>query len=169
MQKMKNKILLAIGALLVLLGIFQPDLGSLINSNPAVVGVECYVTDAPSDTGLLEKARDVTAILQDSEDSTRKNDALKLSCLYADMATLIELDGEDQVIKSTNAIREVNSIAGKMLRLNIKDKYPNLAEAAQSLLVTAVGNDDVALDDDLRTKSAEAFRALSWAFYQGSK
>ena len=118
---------------------------------------------------MLEKARDVTSILQDSDDSTRSIDAMKLSCLYADMATLIELDGEDQIIKSTNAIRQVNSIAGKMLRLDIKDKYPNLAEAAQSLLITAVGDDDVALDDNLRTKSAEAFRALSWAFYQGSK
>ena len=166
---MKNKILLAIGALLVLLGIFKPDLGNLVKPNPSVVSVECYVTDAPSDTELLEKARDVTSILQDSDDSTRSSDAMKLSCLYADMATLIELDGEDQVIKNTNAIRQVNSIAGKMLRLDIKDKYPNLAEAAQSLLITAVGDDDVALDDNLRTKSAEAFRALSWAFYQGSK
>tara|TARA_R100000278_G_scaffold121566_1_gene105838 strand:+ start:332 stop:832 length:501 start_codon:yes stop_codon:yes gene_type:complete len=166
---MQNKILLAIGAILVLLGIFQPDLGNLVKPVPSVVGVESYVTDAPSDTTLLEKARVVSDILQDSDDSTRNSDALKLSCLYADMATLIELDGEDQVIKNTNAIREVNSIAGKMLRLDIKDKYPNLAEAAQELVVAAVGNDDVVLDDSLRSKSAEAFRALSWAFYQGSK
>ena len=56
-----------------------------------------------------------------------------------------------------------------MLRLNIKDKYPNLAEAAESLIVSAIGDDDVSLSEELRSKSAEAFRALSWAFYQGSK
>jgi hypothetical protein len=169
MQKMQNKVLLAIGAILVLFGLFKPDLGSVFTPSDSVSVVESYVVDAPSDSDLLEKAREIKEILQASEDSTRKSDALKLSSLYADIATLIELDGEDQIVKDTNAIREVNSIAGKMLRLDVKDKYPNLAEAAKSLIVSAIGDDDVVLNGDLRDKSAEAFRALSWAFYQGSK
>jgi hypothetical protein len=56
-----------------------------------------------------------------------------------------------------------------MLKLNIKDKYPNLAEAAQDLVTTGIGDDDILLTEELREKSAESFRALSWAFYQGSK
>lgn len=168
-KTMQNKVLLAIGAILVLFGLVKPDLGNIFTPSDNVSVVESYVVDAPSDTDLLEKAREIKEILQSSEDSTRKSDALKLSSLYADIATLIELDGEDQVVKDTNAIRQVNSIAGNMLRLDIKDKYPNLAEASRSLVVTAIGDDDVSLSDDLRSKSAEAFRALSWAFYQGSK
>ncbi len=166
---MQNKVLLAIGAILVLLGLFKPDFSNVLTPSNNVSVVESYVVDAPSDSNLLEKARKIKDILQASEDSTRKSDALKLSSLYADIATLIELDGEDQVVKDTNAIRQVNSIAGNMLRLDIKDKYPSLAEASKSLVVAAIGDDDVSLNDDLRTKSAEAFRALSWAFYQGSK
>ena len=85
------------------------------------------------------------------------------------MSQLIELDGDDQVINNTANIREANSLAGKMLRLNIKDKYPNLAEAAQDLLFFQLGNKDVKLDKELRSKAIEAFRALSWAFYKGGK
>ena len=72
----------------------------------------------------------------------------------------------DQV---NSTIREVNSVAGKMLRLDIKDKYPNLAELAKDLVVTNIGDDDVILDEELRLKAVEAFRALSWAFWEGSK
>lgn len=166
---MQNKVLLAIGAVLVLFGLFKPDLNNVFSPSNNIAVVESYVIDAPSDTVLLEKAREISKILQASDDSTRKTDSLKLSSLYADIATLVELDGEELIIKDTNAIRQVNSIAGNMLRLDIKDKYPNLAEASKSLVVAAIGDDDVTLNDELRSKSAEAFRALSWAFYQGSK
>lgn len=168
---MQNKLLLCIGAILVLIGFFKPDLTNItlpVNVNEPACSVENYVTDAPADESLLEKARDVTSIVQKSNDSTRKTDCLKLSALYADMATLIELD-DDKIIVDTSSIKEANSIAGKMLRLDIKDKYPDLAEAAKDLVNIGIGDDDVLLNPKLRTKAAESFRALSWAFYEGSK
>jgi len=166
---MQNKILLAIGCFLLVIGIFKPELPSIpsIGTAPSS-SVEAYVTDAPSDDNLLEKARTVVGIVQDSDDSTRRSDCLKLSSLYADMATLIEID-DDKVVPDTSSIREANSIAGKMLRLNIKNKYPGLADAAKDLVSSSIGEDDVMLDAELRTKSVDAFRALSWAFYEGSK
>ena len=167
---MQNKLLLSVGAVLVVVGVFKPDLGSIrlpVNNEP-VCSIESYVTDAPADTELLDKARAVTEIVKASDDSTRKSDCLKLSALYADMATLIELD-DDKIIVDTSSIKEANSIAGKMLKLDIKDKYPNLAEVAQDLITTGIGDDDILLTEELREKSAESFRALSWAFYQGSK
>jgi len=166
---MQNKILLAIGCLLLIIGIFKPELPNIPTINPTPsASIETYVTDAPSDDNLLEKARTVVGIVQDSDDSTRRSDCLKLSSLYADMATLIEID-DDKVVPDTSSIREANSIAGKMLRLNIKDKYPGLADAAKDLVSSSIGEDDVMLDDELREKSVDAFRALSWAFYEGSK
>ena len=78
-------------------------------------------------------------------------------------------DEDDKVISDTASIKEANSLAGKMLRLNIKDKYSGLAEAAKDVVVSGIGEDDVSLDDDLRQKAVESFRALSWAFYEGSK
>lgn len=166
----QNKVLLTIGIVLLLIGFFKPDISSFIPSGPAVVvpSNNCVV-DAPADKNILEKAIIVKDILVKSNDSTRKADAAKLSSLYCDIATLIELDNEDIVIKDTATIKEANSLCGKMLRLNIKDKYPNLAEASRDVVVVAVGEDDVLLDKDARIKAAEAFRALSWAFYEGSK
>ena len=111
----------------------------------------------------------ITDILKESNDSTTCSDCLKLSSLYADLATLVELDGEDQVVKDTATIKEANSLSGKMLRLNIKDKYPGLAEAAKDLVVAAIGEDDVALDEKTRSNAVDAFRALSRAFYEGGQ
>lgn len=167
---MQNKLLLAVGVVLLAIGIFKPDLSAINKISPApACAIESYVTDAPSDSILLEKAKAIIDIVESSDDSTRKNDCLKLSALYADIATLVEMDGNDRVVKDTASIREVNSIAGKMLRLNIKDKYEGLSEAAKDLVVSAIGEDDIMLDEDARENSVKAFRALSWAFYEGSK
>jgi hypothetical protein len=166
---MRNKVLLGLGLLLLVVGILKPNLDFLKRSPQPNNGVECYVMDAPSDAELLKEAQDITKILLASSDSTRKFDSLKLASLYCDMSTLISIDNEDQVIKDTAAIRSANSLAGKMLRLNIKDKYPDLATEAKDLVVKAIGDDDVVLDVELRQKAVAAFRALSWACYEGSK
>jgi len=168
----QNKTLLIIAAILIVLGLLKPDLSSVwkIGSiTHPVSNTETYVIDAPTDEALLEKAQSVIKILSASNDSTKKFDCLKLSSLYSDIATLIELDNEDMVIKDTATIKEANGLCGNMLRLNIKDKYPDLAEASRAVIVAAIGDDDVLLDENYRNKAAEAFRSLSWAFYEGSK
>lgn len=166
---MQNKVLLAIGIVLIILGVFKPNIITSSNISLKSNIIESFVIDAPSDNILLEKANNVISNLKQSKDSTRKNDCLKLSSLFCDMATLIELDNEDTVIKDTAAIKEANSLSGKMLRLNINDKYPGLAESCREIVVSAIGDDDVILDKELRSKAVDAFRALSWAFYEGSK
>ena len=165
---MQNKILLGLGSILVAFGLLKPDLNSIINlpNNPS--NISC-VTDAPADDNLLAKSRVVVDILQSSNESGKKRDCLKLTSLYCDLATLIELDGDDKIITDTLSIREANALSGKMLRLNIKDKYPNLAEASKEVIVAGIGDQDISLTPELRQKAAESFRALSWAFYQGSK
>lgn len=164
---MNNKLLLSVGVLLVLLGLFKPSIPSLLNNVSSSTTLEQYETNAPSNPELLEKSKKVIEILQSVNHSTKSYECQKLSALYYDLATLVELDNEDLVIKDTNGIREANGLAGKMLKLNIKDKYPNLAKASQDLVVSQLGDNDVVLDADLRKKAAECFKALSWAFYQG--
>lgn len=162
---------MGVGIALICVGILKPDLSNIFTykPNPNVHMLESYVVDAPSNTDLLPYCESITDAIKSSNDSTRSSDSLKLSALYCDLATLISLDDEDMVIKDTAAIREANSIAGKMLKLDIKEKYPNLAEACGSLIVAAIGDDDIILNAEVREKSVEAFRALSWSFYEGSK
>lgn len=165
---MNNKFLLVVGLILLTLGIFKPTFILSNNNQPNNV-LENYVIDAPADSLILDKATEVITLMQKVSDSTKKSDCLKLSSLYSDIATLIEIDDEDQVITKTQEIKQANSLCGKMLRLNIKDKYPNLAETSRNVIVAAIGDDDILLDDNTRSKAVEAFRALSWAFYESSK
>ena len=86
-----------------------------------------------------------------------------------DLATLVSLDGEDCIIKNTEEIRQANRLAGIMLKLDMKGKYENLAEAGTNLIKAAIGDDSVLLDDSLREKAVEGFNALAWACYMGSQ
>lgn len=164
---MKEKIALAIGCLLIMFGLFQPDLSNLIPRPDIVVTVP--TVDAPEDEVLKEKGMVVIDILRESDAKGKREDCLKLSSLYRDMGVLISLDGKEGVIKDTASIREANVLAGKMLRLDVDGKYDGLAEAAGDLIASSIGKDEVVLNDDLRAKSVAAFDALSWAFYEGSK
>lgn len=160
-------ILLCLAGLLIFIGLVKPDLSSLLQNNNSVVVVDNLDIAEPSSDALKEKAKDVIKAL--SADSDRKTDGKKLAKLYFDIATLISLDGNDQVIKNTEEIRQANKLAGLMLHLDIKGKYEDLSEAAQSLIVEAIGDDQVLLSSDLRNKAVEGFKALAWACNEGSK
>ena len=73
------------------------------------------------------------------------------------------------VIKNTEEIRQANSLAGTMLRLDIKGKYPNLAKEATEVIVASIGDDNINLSPELRTKAADGFNALAWAYNEASK
>lgn len=167
-MNMKNFVLI-IGAVLILIGIVKPDLSSIINKpidNP-VVNNEVVVTK-PSDPAILEKCEAVIEAIK-AGPSSRYTDGKRLASLYLDIATLVELDGEDLVIKDTEELRQANKIAGLMLRLDLKDKYPELRVSAQDLIIQFIGDDHVLLDADLRQKAANGFRALAWACNEGAK
>lgn len=164
-----NALLLTIACGLILFGILKPDLSKYLptpNTNNSVV--ENFVVDAPKDSVLLEKASVVKNIIAQGP-SSRNYEGKKLASLYYDLSTLIGLRGKDEVVRNTEEIRQANSLAGMMLQLGIKDKYDDLSEASEDLVVSHIGKDDVLLDDTTRDKAVEAFKALSWACYEGSK
>jgi hypothetical protein len=163
---MNNKVLWIVAGLLILIGIVKPNLSNFIDNKPAVVVVDDLNLVQPSEQ-LKDKASSVIKAL--SINSDRKTDGKRLASLYNDIATLISLDGDDMVIKNTEEIRQANRLAGLMLRLDIKGKYPDLPKAAQALVVMAVGDDQVLLSSELRTKAVESFKALAWACNEGSK
>ena len=164
---MNSKILLAIGCGLLLVGLLKPNIQFPLNNKPVVVDNIVVVTP-PADKNLREKCQLVIDVLSNAG-SDRKKDGQRLSDLYMDLATLIELDGENQVVKTTEEIRQANVLSGMMLRMNIQGKYPGLADAAQTVVISQIGDEAVVLDEELRQKAVEAFRALSWACYEGAK
>lgn len=161
-----KNLILALAALLIVVGLFKPDLSKFINpskpSNNSVV-----VVDKPSNPEILDECQEVIDALK--TDSDRKTDGVRLASLYNDLATLVSLDGEDLVLKNTEEIRQANKLAGAMLRLDIKGKYPKLAKAAEKVVVSSIGDDSVMLDEKLRQGAVDGFKALSWACLEGAK
>ena len=89
---MNRNILLVVAALLVIYGLVKPNFNNVI-PNP-VQPVIVDVVDAPSDPKLKEVAdKVVESLLAGSDD--RVVDGKRLCGLYYDIATLIELDGEN--------------------------------------------------------------------------
>jgi hypothetical protein len=163
---MNNKVLLVIGAILLLIGLVRPNFNFPIN-NPKPVDAIVVVTP-PENKDLKEKCKPIIDALQNGS-SDRKQDGKRLSDLYSDLAVLIRLDGENEVVKTTEEIRQSNSLAGVMLQMNIKDKYDGLSEATQAVVVNEIGDEIVPLNEELRGKAVKAFMALSWACLEGSK
>jgi len=165
-------ITLIVAVVLILIGLVKPDFSKLLDRTPKpspdVVVVNDLIVEKPTDEGLLAKCDPVIAALKNGA-GDRKSDGKRLASLYLDMATLISLDGEDLVIRNTEEIRQANSLSGLMLKLDMKGKYPDLANAAKDLVVTAVGDDNVDLDKELRNNAVLGFKALAWACNEGAK
>lgn len=161
---MNKTVLLIIGGLLLFVGLVRPNLGLPINQPVDNI----VVVSPPSDNDLRNKCKLVVDVLK-SGSPDRNKDGKRLSELYMDIATLIELNGENEIIRTTEEIRQANMLSGAMLRMNIKGKYPGLSDAAQTVIMSQIGDDSSPLDDELRGKAVEAFRALAWACNEGSK
>ena len=166
---MKNStsknILLIIGALLIGYGLIGPSLKNMVNNNSVVNKVNVVM---PLDVSLKSNCEKVTAIFK--QGSGDKNyDGLKLASLYSDLAKLISLDAENEVVKNTDQIRDANSLAGKLYDLNLEGKYPDLASTTNNVIVQHIGDDNIVLDTELRKKAVDAFNGLAWAFYEGTK
>lgn len=164
----KEKILLILASVLILVGLFKPDFNSWVSVIKTPSAVSLVEVDAPENEELFSLAQKVTEAFKNGS-SDRKTEALRLAQLYYDIATLISLDAEDVVIENTEAIRQANILAGSMLNLDIRDKYDGLSDAAENLVKSGIGAENVKLTDELRQKSVEVFLALSWACLEGSK
>jgi len=161
----QKNILLGLAALLIVVGLLKPEFSNFLGPNKPV-SIDVLELPEPTDQALKKEADDVVLLLKEAG---AKSDAKRLRDLYIDLAKLVELDGEDQVIKSTEEIRQANSLAGVMLRLDMKGKYPNLAKEAKEVVVTAIGDDQILLSKELRVKAVEGLNALAWACNTGSK
>lgn len=164
---MKNKTLLIIGCGLLVVGLLKPDLSSVINLGNSVNKPSVVDIVKPDNKDLLEACFDVIKALKTS--NRKSEDAKRLSSLYSDLALLVSLDSENEVIKTTDDVRQANSLAGLMLQLDLKGKYKDLPSACNSVLVAAIGDNSVLLDKLLRSKAVDAFRALAWACNEASK
>lgn len=160
-----NTLVLIVAGLLILVGLTKFDFSNLniLPNKPAVV--DNMELPIPKDENVLKEAQDVLLIAK----TMSKVEARTLRDLYLDIRELIRLDGEDEVITNTEEIRQANSIAGLMLHIDIKGKYSNLPKELKEVIVAAIGDDQIVLSPELRSKALDGFEALAWALNEGSK
>lgn len=158
-----NKILLILGLGLVTLGWFRPSLDTVIYP-PTVTSI---AVEAPTTKETKEACLKVISSLKKGPDPY--NDGKMLASLFSDMARLIALDGKNEIIKTTEEIVQANKVAGILLQMNLKDKYDNLSEYCEDVVVSVMGEDSALLDDNLRQKAVSAFKNLAWACEESSK
>lgn len=162
----KNNVLLFLGIGLVLYGLISSNKLNFSNIVPiSPNNNQTIVIEKPNEE-LQQLVKPVIQSLQDGS-SDRSIDGVRLAQLYRDMAILIAVDSE--VLQTTDEIREANVLSAKILGIDLKGKYEGLADASNNLFKKYVSEDSVALDNELRKKSSEAFSALAWGFLQGSK
>jgi hypothetical protein len=159
-----NNVLLILGVLLIGYGLVGPSLKNIVVNKP----VNTVNVVMPLDTVLKENCEKVTDTFKKGS-GDKSYDGVKLASLYSDLAKLISLDDNNEVIKNTDEIREANRLAGKLYDLNLEGKYPDLASKTNDVIIKYIGDDNVALDKELRKKAVDAFNGLAWAFYEGSK
>tara|TARA_R100000152_G_C6671593_1_gene107770 strand:- start:34 stop:531 length:498 start_codon:yes stop_codon:yes gene_type:complete len=163
----RDKILLVIGCVLLFIGINKPEFKWPSIPTPSVV--DTITIDEPKDSDLKKLAEDVRDCFLTSNSSTRSSDALILANLYKDIARLISLEKTEEIVTSTETIRQVNVLCGSMLDLDIRGKYYGLGEAAEKLVTSTIGQENVKMTEELRAKSVDCFNALAWACSEGSK
>lgn len=164
---MNNKIILIVGGLLLTIGLLKPDFSSFIHINNRPNKPNVIEVIKPENKDLLESCFDVIKALKSGPNTSE--DAKRLSSLYSDLALLVSLDGDNEVIKTTDEIRQANSLSGLILQLDLKGKYKNLASSCNNVIVAAIGDDSLLLDPALRSKAVDGFKALAWACNEASK
>jgi len=163
----KKNLALIVGTILIIIGLIKPDLSNLISWPSRPVAIDVLELPAPTAANIKKEAEEVVSLLKSY--SAAKPDLKRLRDLMLDLGRLVELDGEDTVIKNTEEIRQANSLSGVMLRLDIKGKYPDLAKESKEVVVAAIGDDNINLSPELRVKAVEGFNALAWAYNEASK
>lgn len=158
---MNKNIVLLIALVLLAIGIFKPAF--LVNDSR--VPIDTISVVQPKDDAMIEACKELSDILSKGSSV----EAIRLASLYSDIANLISLDEKNEVIKNTEEIRQANILSGILLQLNIKGKYAGLADAANKIVVLGIGDDELILDKELRSKAVETFKILAWACKEGSK
>ena len=160
----KNNLLLIVAGLLILFGLGN-KLGIVNNVSDNNCSINLNLS--PPTDPEIQKLTDVIIASFKAGSIDRKSDGIFLACLYNDMSNLIEEDSS--VIKTTQELVQANSLAAKLLKINLKGKYPGFSEAATSLIMKIIGDDNVALDEKSREQAVNAFRYLAWACKSGAE
>ena len=164
----KNNLVLILAGTLVLIGLVKPDFSNLLPNKPAVVENEALTAPASDEVRVV--AEKITKIFKESSAKDKKIKGQRFKSLMVDLAKLIKLDGEKEVVKSTKELRFANAVAGNMSDLDMRGEFVDLAKTCTEVVAASLGGtEDILLTPELREKGGDGFLAIAWAVEQGLK
>ena len=95
-----------------------------------------------------------------------KKDKKQLSYYFLTLADVVKT--EPGLIKTTEQFKNFNSIAGQLnfTGLDLKDKYANLGESIDEIIIATLGKENEDLTQEARTSLVNVLNAISWGFNQ---
>ena len=95
-----------------------------------------------------------------------KKDKKQLSDYFLTLADVVKT--EPGLIKTTEQFKNFNSIAGQInfTGLDIKDKYANIRESIDQIIIATLGKENEDLTQEARTSLVNVLNAISWGFNQ---
>lgn len=135
-----------------------PDMPSLGSS---VVNIDFEPVNEPSNE--MKGYADGIADLVDGEDA--KYDKVRLAQFYAQLSHVVR--NEPGFIESTGQFRTFNSMSGQInfAGKSLKGKYSGLAKAVDEAIISAIGKENVTLDQSKRDRLADVLAAVSWELW----
>lgn len=165
----QNKLVIAIA--LVAVGLIWPKLKSTISNvdlpktTSSVVNVDFEVMPEPTDA-LKKTVEGLSSLVTGSPDA--ENDKIRLAQFYAQLSNVVR--NEPGFITSTGQFRSYNAIVGQInfAGISLKGKYTGLGAKVDQIIMGAIGNENVSLDDAKRKALADVLGAISWELWHGN-
>jgi hypothetical protein len=95
-----------------------------------------------------------------------KSDKNQLRDYFLTLADVVKT--EPGLIKTTEQFKNFNSIAGQLnfTGLDLKDKYANLGESVDEIIIATLGKENEDLTQEKRDSLVDVLNAISWSFNQ---
>ena len=148
-----TKLTLAIA--LVIIGLFGEKVAQLVKDNVEIVDETVSLVDEPSleNKELVKRITEMDIAPQDSE---------LISSFYLELSDVMNKD--DSIIQYTEQFRNLNTFAGVLhFNTSLLGKYENLGEKIDSAIANAIGQQNVAMDEDKREDLVEILNAVAWS------
>tara|TARA_Y100001938_G_C7755567_1_gene266005 strand:- start:1 stop:471 length:471 start_codon:yes stop_codon:yes gene_type:complete len=156
---MSNTVKLILACILTVAALFGEKVVEIIKNNVEIINTPSVNVDEPT----LEYKTLVQKIV---DMDVKKEDATQISDFFLEVADVVNSD--PGFLASTGKFREFNIKSGGLnfAGLELKDKYPNLGEEIDSVIVNTIGLEDQELTNEKRKDLRDCLNAIAWGVHQ---
>lgn len=154
---MNQKLRLILGMALVVIGLV---------GEPLLDSVKNIIPNPDNPPTIVEPSMELKTLVQPIvDDDISSEDAALMSAFFEELASVVANDA--QFIQSTGQFRTFNVTAGGLnFNKQLKNKYENLGENIDSVIMEAIGKESVQMDDEKRSDLTEVLMAIAWGVKQ---